>query len=263
MTMYLFIDTNILLSFYHLTNEDLEELDKLAVLIQNEEIDLIVTEQLRDETRRNRARRLKDSFEPFRKLKLNVVYPAYCKGYQQYEQLRLYQKAYDKTHSELVNAIHTDIQKRKLRADLLIEELFQAGKLVRHSPELTSKAQLRSALGNPPGKPESLGDALHWEALLEKVPNYNKLTIVSDDADYASPLDPDKIGEFLEAEWKEKKSSPVLFYRRLSSFFSVHYPNINLTEEKEKDAWVSQLASSGSFEETHRITSTSVTIWKV
>ncbi len=34
----LFIDTNIFHSFFHLTSEDLEELKKLAVLIDNNEI---------------------------------------------------------------------------------------------------------------------------------------------------------------------------------------------------------------------------------
>jgi hypothetical protein len=31
----LFIDTNVLLSFYHLTNEDLEELKKLGALVDH------------------------------------------------------------------------------------------------------------------------------------------------------------------------------------------------------------------------------------
>jgi hypothetical protein len=34
----LFIDTNIFLSFYHLSGEDLEELNKLAVLIEKGQI---------------------------------------------------------------------------------------------------------------------------------------------------------------------------------------------------------------------------------
>jgi hypothetical protein len=38
----LFIDTNIYLSFFHLTSEDLEELKKLVVLIDKGEIALFV-----------------------------------------------------------------------------------------------------------------------------------------------------------------------------------------------------------------------------
>jgi predicted nucleic acid-binding protein len=33
----LFVDTNVLLSFFHLTSEDLEELRKLVALIDNED----------------------------------------------------------------------------------------------------------------------------------------------------------------------------------------------------------------------------------
>jgi hypothetical protein len=40
----LFIDTNIFLSFFHLTSEDLEELKKLIVLIDNGEIRLFLPE---------------------------------------------------------------------------------------------------------------------------------------------------------------------------------------------------------------------------
>jgi hypothetical protein len=38
----LFIDPNVLLSFYHLTSEDIEELKKLVVLVENKEIQFIV-----------------------------------------------------------------------------------------------------------------------------------------------------------------------------------------------------------------------------
>jgi hypothetical protein len=44
-------------------------------------------------------------------------------------------------------------------------------------------------LGNPPGKPGSCGDAVNWEALLQGCPNGEDLELVSEDRDYASPLD--------------------------------------------------------------------------
>ncbi len=39
-----FIDTNIFLSFYHLTSEDLEELRKLSVLLDQKEVTLYLTD---------------------------------------------------------------------------------------------------------------------------------------------------------------------------------------------------------------------------
>ena len=38
--MHLFIDTNVYLGFYHLTSEDLEELNKLVVLVEQQVVTL-------------------------------------------------------------------------------------------------------------------------------------------------------------------------------------------------------------------------------
>jgi hypothetical protein len=40
--MHLFIDTNILLSFYHFANDDLEELEKLIVLVKEKKVMLYI-----------------------------------------------------------------------------------------------------------------------------------------------------------------------------------------------------------------------------
>jgi len=46
MSLNLFIDTNILLSFYHLTSDDLEELRKLSALLKKREVRLFVPDQV-------------------------------------------------------------------------------------------------------------------------------------------------------------------------------------------------------------------------
>jgi predicted nucleic acid-binding protein len=56
LAVYLFIDTNIFLSFYHLSGEDLEELNKLTVLLRKGEVALLLPEQVRDEFYRMRYR---------------------------------------------------------------------------------------------------------------------------------------------------------------------------------------------------------------
>ena len=57
----LFIDTNIFLSFFHWTSEDLEELKKLIVLMDNDEIRLFLPEQVRNEFARNRGAKIVDA----------------------------------------------------------------------------------------------------------------------------------------------------------------------------------------------------------
>lgn len=52
--MKLFIDSNIFLSFYEFTSEDLTELDKLCRLIEKKEMDLLLPQQVVDETWRKR-----------------------------------------------------------------------------------------------------------------------------------------------------------------------------------------------------------------
>ena len=59
----LFIDTNILLSFYHLSSDDLEELRKLIALIDTGQITLVVTEQVKDEFFRNRGAKIADAMK--------------------------------------------------------------------------------------------------------------------------------------------------------------------------------------------------------
>ena len=56
--MHVFIDSNIFLSFYHFTKDDLKELKKLVDSIKNQSITLYLPEQVINETRRNQPRRL-------------------------------------------------------------------------------------------------------------------------------------------------------------------------------------------------------------
>ena len=112
---------------------------------------------------------------------------------------------------------------------------------------------MRLEIGNPPGKRGSLGDALNWEALLQSVPDGEDLYFISDDKDFASPIDRDAFNAFLLDEWAKIKNSNLVFYRNLSAFFKEHFPNISLASELEKDILIRKLANSGSFAETHEI----------
>jgi len=54
-------------------------------------------------------------------------------------------------------------------------------------------------------------------------------------------------------EWREKKKADLVSYRLLSSFFREHFPDIKLATELEKDISIRDLASSGSFAQTHSV----------
>ena len=74
----LFIDTNIWLSLYHFTNDDLNQFNKLKDLL-DDEVRLFVPRQVKDEITRNRESKLKDALSSF-EIK-DIKYPAFCKEY--------------------------------------------------------------------------------------------------------------------------------------------------------------------------------------
>ena len=65
--MNIFIDTNIFLSFVdHLSNDDLEELNKLSLLLQQGKTKLYLPEQVVQEFRRNRDNKIADALKQLR-----------------------------------------------------------------------------------------------------------------------------------------------------------------------------------------------------
>ena len=253
MPISLFIDTNIFLSFYHLSGEDLEELKKLAVLLQRKEICLFLPEQVVQEFHRNRDSKIADAIKKLREQKLDVQFPRLCKDYPEYLKLRDLLREYEHTHAELLSQIATDVEAENLRADKIIAGLFSAGECISTTSDLVASARLRMHLGNPPGKDHSLGDALNWEALLQHAPELETLHFVTDDRDYASPLETSSFNAFLRAEWQSRKRASIMYYTRLSGFFKREFPQIRLASEIETDLLINKLATSSSFKTTHGV----------
>lgn len=249
--MNLFIDTNILLSFYHFTGDDLEELKKLVVLLEKKKVQLYVPTQVIAEFRRNREPKIADALKTLREQRLNLHFPQVCKDYPEYEQLRKLQKEYEASHAAILNKLDTDINGSALKADKIIDELFELAVKIDCDTALVARARTRFDLGNPPGKDGSLGDAVNWEALLQSVPDSVDLHFVSDDRDYCSALDTETFSRFLGGEWGRKKKSSLVFYKRMSGFFKEHFPDIKVAAELEKDLAIQDFVRSGSFAKTH------------
>lgn len=253
--MNIFIDTNIFLSFYHFSNDDLEELNKLSLLLQQGKTKLYLPEQVVQEFRRNRDNKIADALKQLREQKLDLRFPQFCKEYDEYENLRQLQRSYSKLHAELIKKAIEDIQCENLKADKVIHDLFDNGIAIPENKAINELARNRIAIGNPPGKNGSLGDALNWEALLENIPNGENLYFLTDDKDYASPIDTNVFNTYLSQEWRTQKKSEIVFYRSLSEFFKEHFPKISLASETEKDIDIQSLANSSSFVQTHAIIS--------
>lgn len=250
--MNIFIDTNVFLNFYHYSNDDLEELKKLAVLIDQRKVILHLPQQIIDEFNRNRSSKIADAIKRLRNQKLNLQFPQLTKDYPEYKKLRDAQKEYSKSHKELIKKIESDVDQHSLKADTIIQDLFNSSPVISHDETITEKARLRFNLGNPPGKDNSLGDAVVWETLLEEVPNNEVLHFISDDYDYFDALDANKFDEFLSDEWKKNKNSNIKAYRQLSQFFQEHFPSIRLASELDKEILITKLSASDNFEKTHK-----------
>lgn len=245
----LFIDSNIWLSLYHFTNDDLAQFSKLKELI-GKDIKLIIPIQVCDEVQRNREAKIKDAFKTF-EVK-SISFPAFCKGYEEYEQFQSDYKEIFRRYKAWMAKINADIQNQNLPADIAIQDFFNATELIA-CDSVVDKAYKRYRIGNPPGKDNKYGDAINWECLLEAIPDGEDLYLISSDKDYRSDMFDNMLNPFLANEWRSKKNSNIFFYKNLVPFLSEHFKDIKLRTEQEKQTLIARLNSSHNFETTHGI----------
>jgi len=251
--MHIFIDTNILLSFFHFTSEDLNSLNNVFVSHKKGAASLHLTEQVRDEFHRNRETKITDALTRFKDAASALQVPTFMRTLPEFEKLEKASKSLQKSHAELLGTANKSILERTLAADLLIEGMFKKSKLLKASATIYTNARMRVDIGNPPGKNGSLGDAINWLLLLDSVPNEEDLYIVSDDKDYYSIIDKEKINPFLDDEWRRTKKSSVVCYRSLSAFLKDHFAGMTLSFDPEKKELIDALSNCGSFAATHAV----------
>lgn len=247
MAIQLFIDTNVYLKFYHFSNDDLEELNKLQVLLDNDKLELYLPEQVSNEFYRNRDNKLADALKTFTGTKLESQFPQFCKEYEEYERLKKIIRDFNHEKQQLLKNVMSAIEDNSLKADQTITALFSKAKLITTSIELIEKARIRFDLGNPPGKNKSYGDAINWEALLNAVESESDLYFIADDKDYFSEVANANFNSFLLNEWHNKKGTQIKFYKTLTDFFKDVLPDIKLAMELEKNLLITRLESAGNF----------------
>lgn len=253
MAIHLFIDTNVYLKFYHYSNDDLEELNKLLVLLDNDKLELYLPEQVINEFERNRDNKLADALKTFNSHKFNNQFPQFCKEYKEFDTLKKILKDYEHERQILLKNVMLAIETFSLKADKIINLLFEKANVIDITHKLINQSKIRYDLGNPPGKNKSYGDALNWESLLENVESGNDLYFIADDKDYFSEINPSTFNVFLLNEWNKKKGTKIKFYKTLSDFFKEVFPDIKLATELEKDLLITELDASPNFYSSRRI----------
>lgn len=245
----LFIDSNIWLSLYHFTNDDLAQFGKLNQII-GQDIKLFIPQQVYDEVSRNREAKLKDAFKSF-EIKA-IQYPTFCKEYDEYEKFNADYSNLIKRYKAWYRKIKLDVQNQSLPADTIIHKFFEVAGLI-ECDAFIEKAYTRYRIGNPPGKDNKYGDAINWECLLATVPDGEDLYFISSDKDYRSEIFDDVFNPFLTKEWEEKKNSNIHFYTNLVPFLNKHFEDIKLKTEQDKQDLIDKLEASPNFVSTHGI----------
>ena len=213
--MHLFLDSNIYLGFYRLSEDNLDQLKKLSATVRSGETVLYLTDQVRNEFTKNREGTIAESLATLRDQKVPNQFPQLFTNLTGFADVQATLKKAEEQLSTLMTDARQAIEDGTLQADELIKDLFASAKPVPLIDEIWTAAQRRVLLGAPPGKPGSYGDAVNWESLLAEVPKRKRLVLVTADMDYMSRLDQTRLNEFLRDEWataKSPQSRPTSLY---------------------------------------------------
>jgi predicted nucleic acid-binding protein len=251
--MHVFIDTNILLNFFHFSKDELDALNNVFASHEHGAATVHLTQQVCEEFKRNRENKIKDALKRFKEVKFSAQLPSFMKGYEEYNAIRKLSAELQQLSKSIMEKAEADIASRNLQADGLIKDIFAKSAIIETTPSIFSVASMRMAIGNPPGKNGSIGDGINWTVLLQSVPEEEDLHVISEDGDYYSSINEDAAHPFLEEEWKEKKKSTLRVYRTLSGFMKEHFDGVAFSFDKTKEALIDSLFSAGSFASTHHL----------
>lgn len=251
--MHVFIDTNILLNFFHFSKDELDALNNVFASHKHGAATVHLTQQVCDEFRRNRENKIKDALKRFKEVKFSAQLPSFMKGYEEYEGIRRLSGELQVLVKSITEKVDADILAKALLADKLISDIFSRSRIIETTTDLFSAASMRMAIGNPPGKNSSIGDAINWTILLSNVPDKEPLHIISEDGDFYSTLNEDAVHPFLEDEWKRRKTSPLYVYRTLSAFMKGHFDGVAFSFDKTKEGLIDNLLTAGNFAAIHQL----------
>jgi PIN domain-containing protein len=183
--LHVFIDSNIYLRFFAYADDTLEELEKFQALAETDKVTIYLPEQVQDEVSRNREGEIARAVARFQKSALPPEIPRFALHTDEAKALLKESKKAADAKASLSQKITEEIQKGDLRADQLIDQLAEHSTVVETTDDHVAHATFRRDVGNPPGKPETLGDQINWECLLDAVPENTDLHIVSTDEDFS------------------------------------------------------------------------------
>jgi predicted nucleic acid-binding protein len=249
--LHTFIDTNVFLSLYAYTDDNIEELRKIIKLIEKDQLKLYISVVVNQEFNRNRDRKILESLGNLEKFSTSLSIPRFMEHHSEAKEIRQLLTEVSEKRGALIEKAREEIVAQKLAADQLFLELREAASLMGVPEKVDKAARLRTERGNPPGKEGGLGDRLNWELLLDKVPDGEDIHVVSRDKDFGSPWGAAVPNSFLSGEWATIKKGTMYLYPGLKPFVKQHFPDIALASDVEKKLAIKALIESGSWAATH------------
>lgn len=232
----IFIDTSTYLSFYAVSNDDLAQLEKLIDLIAGGHVKILVPSQVHREWARNRDNKLAEAIGNIDKLNFKAPsIPRFMWEYSEIATLRKALSAAEKARVEAVSKARIEASTATTNADRFIQRVFSAAGIEADDPRVFQAAQMRMAIGDPPGKPNSLGDRLNWEHLLASELTDGDLHIISKDGDYFSPLDGKSPKHSLHREWIEKKNGRLFVHLEIKLFLSSKFSQFHFRPDTQSE----------------------------
>jgi PIN domain len=174
--MHIYIDANIFVTFFEISQDALAELEKLAVLLRSEKATLWLPKQTRREFWQNREKGIKKLIEEFSNHNLLGKAPLLVREDANYKTLKDALGVLEKEGTEIVRRIKEQLESEETLADKMIKELFGLSTSIdSDNDDIFVRAQRRALCHAPPGKSEDIGDRLAWESLLESLPEGSEL----------------------------------------------------------------------------------------
>jgi hypothetical protein len=193
--------------------------------------------------------------------KIAGQYPNAFKQDAEYEDMRRLESEFGQMRARMIARFEKTAQAGAFKADEVIRSLFDAAIRIAVDGDVLTAADVRRRRGNPPGKKDSLGDQINWEALLRQA-DEGDICVVSVDRDWRTPLDEHRIHPFLDLEWSSKTGGSVYLFDDIRSFFADKIPalevrdqppDISSEEEAEKHRLIATLRDAPTFQTTHSV----------
>ena len=249
--LHVFVDTNVLLRVFNKTSDTINEVEVLLELVKAHEVKLYSTDQVCDEYYRNVESEISEAIKAIELIPDKVELPRITQEFDNSAEILQAFNVIRSHKKELLELAKAAAAAGELRADALVNELFENSETIARTDDLIAKARLRRDLGNPPGKKDSLGDQLNWECLLSAVGDHD-IHIISKDGDFAFKADSTSIKQYLTAEWEAQKGSSAHLYTDLKSFLVKNFPKAKTPIDAKKETALKNLEKSGSYIKTHK-----------